>query len=109
MTAGHELWLATDATFESFVTKAGVPTVIVPFFADQPFWASRVQALGVGPKPFPRQKLTTQRLAEAIEVATTDDEMRRRAAELGQKIRAEDALATTVDLIKRLLREQKPV
>ena len=29
--------------------KAGVPSVIIPFFGDQPFWGRRVAALGVGP------------------------------------------------------------
>lgn len=30
--------------------RAGVPSVVVPFFADQPFWADRVHQLGVGPR-----------------------------------------------------------
>ena len=38
--------------------RAGVPSIVVPFTMDQPFWASRVHALGVGPKPIPRPKLT---------------------------------------------------
>jgi UDP:flavonoid glycosyltransferase YjiC (YdhE family) len=87
--------------------RAGVPNVIVPFFADQPFWGSRVRALGVGPKPIPRQKLTTTRLAEAIELAVSDQKMRRRAAELGQKIQAEDGVTTAVPLIESLLREKQ--
>jgi UDP:flavonoid glycosyltransferase YjiC (YdhE family) len=88
--------------------RAGVPSVIVPFFADQPFWASRVQALGVGPAPIPRQKLTAGRLSEAIEEAVTNEAMRHRAAELGRTIRGEDGVATAVPLIERLLNEQKP-
>jgi hypothetical protein len=32
--------------------RAGIPTVVVPFFADQPFWEWRVTELGVGPEPF---------------------------------------------------------
>jgi sterol 3beta-glucosyltransferase len=87
--------------------RAGVPNVIVPYFADQPFWGSRVEALGVGPKPIPRQKLTAGRLDEAIEIAAGDGEMRRRAAELGKKIQAEDGVATAVPLIEALLAEQR--
>ncbi|HYO19445.1 MAG TPA: glycosyltransferase [Dermatophilaceae bacterium] len=41
---------------------AGVPAVVVPFAVDQPFWASRVAALGVGPTPIPRRRLTEQNL-----------------------------------------------
>ena len=33
--------------------RAGVPSIITPFFADQPFWADRAFALGVGPEPIP--------------------------------------------------------
>lgn len=87
--------------------RAGVPDVIVPYFADQPFWAGRVRALGVGPEPIPRQKLTAERLAEAIESASMDEEMGRRARELGRKIQAEDGVATAVPLIERLLREHQ--
>ena len=87
--------------------RAGVPNVIVPFFADQPFWGSRIQALGVGPRPIPRQKLTADRLAEAIEKAVSDQEMNRLAAELGQKIQAEDGVAAAVPLIESLLREKQ--
>ncbi len=32
--------------------RAGVPSIIVPFFADQPFWGQRVADLGVGPRRF---------------------------------------------------------
>jgi sterol 3beta-glucosyltransferase len=87
--------------------RAGVPNVMVPYFADQPFWAARVRALGVGPEPIPRQKLTAERLAAAIETAVGDEEMRRRARELGRQIQAEDGVATAVPLIERLLTQQQ--
>ena len=37
--------------------RAGVPSIIVPFFADQPYWGQRIAELGVGPAPIPRKKL----------------------------------------------------
>ena len=52
---------------------AGIPSVVVPFFGDQNFWAGRVRALGVGPEPIPRKKLSAERLAEAIRGATSDE------------------------------------
>lgn len=67
---------------------AGIPTVVVPFFADQPYWGRRVQAMGVGPPPIPARRLTAERLASAIR-ATDEPGMRRRAAELGDRIRSE--------------------
>jgi sterol 3beta-glucosyltransferase len=72
---------------------------VIPFFGDQPFWGARVQALGAGPAPIPRKKLTAERLAAAIEQAVSDPAMRGKAAEVGAKIRAEDGVARAVEII----------
>jgi UDP:flavonoid glycosyltransferase YjiC (YdhE family) len=84
--------------------RAGVPSLIVPFHGDQPFWAARVAALGVGPRPIKRQRLTAPALAEAIKRAVSDEPMRRRAAELGALVRAEDGVGQAVAVIERALR-----
>jgi UDP:flavonoid glycosyltransferase YjiC (YdhE family) len=81
--------------------RAGVPSIIVPFTGDQPFWGQRVYALGVGPKPIPQKRLSTERLAEAITIATTDVAMKHQAAVLGQHIRAEDCVKRAVEIICR--------
>lgn len=75
--------------------RAGVPSVLVPFGMDQPFWATRVVALGAGPAPVPRRRLTAEALADALR-ATTDPGMRRRAADVGTAIRAEDGVGNAV-------------
>ena len=82
--------------------RAGVPSVVVPFFGDQPYWGRRIAELGVGPNPIPRQKLSVERLAEAIQTAVTDPVMRRRAADLGAKIRAEDGVASAVAVVQQI-------
>jgi UDP:flavonoid glycosyltransferase YjiC (YdhE family) len=82
--------------------RAGVPSVVVPFFGDQPFWGQRVAQLGVGPEPIPRKKLTVERLAQAIEKAVGDQKMRQCAAELGTKIQAEDGIARAVDVVHQI-------
>ncbi len=81
--------------------RAGVPSIVIPFFADQPFWAERVYRLGVGPKPIPRSRLTAGGLADAIRAAVSDREMQRRATSLGEKLRAEDGVARAVEAIQR--------
>ena len=83
--------------------RAGIPTVIVPHMADQPFWGARVHALGVGPRPVPRHRLTVRRLTEAIAQATGDAGIAERAASLGALIRAEDGPTVAATLIERLL------
>jgi sterol 3beta-glucosyltransferase len=81
--------------------RAGLPTIVVPFFADQPFWGRRVYDLGVGPKPIPRKQLTVERLAEAISQGIHDEANRARAAALGQQIRSEDGPRRAVELFEQ--------
>jgi sterol 3beta-glucosyltransferase len=82
--------------------RAGVPSIVVPFFGDQPFWGQRIAELGVGPVPIPRKKLTVERLAQAIEKAVRDRTMRQRAADLGARIRAEDGIARAVAVVQHI-------
>ena len=77
--------------------------VIVPFFLDQFFWGRRVFELGVGPRPIRRKRLDSDTLAGALRVATRDPEMKRRAAALGVRIRAEDGVARAVAAFERHL------
>jgi sterol 3beta-glucosyltransferase len=77
--------------------RAGVPTVVVPFFADQPFWGWRVAELGVGPDPIPRRSLTVEQLANAIQQATADRDMNSRAIALGRRIRGENGIERAVE------------
>jgi sterol 3beta-glucosyltransferase len=82
--------------------RAGVPSIVIPFFGDQPFWGQRVATLGVGPEPIPRKQLTVERLTQAIQTAVTDRAMIRRAADLGAKIRAEDGIANAVAILGKM-------
>jgi sterol 3beta-glucosyltransferase len=83
--------------------RAGTPTVIVPFFADQSFWGARVAGLGVGPHPVPRARLSVELRAGALRQATTDAEMIERARSLGENIRAEDGVQRAVEAFHRLV------
>ncbi|MGD8793209.1 MAG: glycosyltransferase [Anaerolineae bacterium] len=83
--------------------RAGVPAVIVPFTADQPFWGRQVARLGVGPAPIPPKKLSVDRLAAAIEAALGDGAMRQRAADLGERLRAEDGAGRAVEILEAYL------
>lgn len=85
--------------------RAGVPSIVIPFFGDQTFWGQRVADLGVGPEPIPRKQLTVERLARSIQQATIDLSMRQRAADLGMKIRAEDGIAEAVAIIREIEQE----
>jgi sterol 3beta-glucosyltransferase len=56
--------------------RAGVPTVIVPHNADQPYWGRRAKQLGVGTDPIPRGELSVEKLSDAIRNATASSDLR---------------------------------
>lgn len=89
----------------SATVRSGTPGVVVPFFADQPFWADRMAQLGVSPRPVPKQRLSVDRLTEAIRQAIADSALRQRAAQLGTTIRAEDGVAKAVQVVHTTLAE----
>jgi sterol 3beta-glucosyltransferase len=88
--------------------RAGVPNIVVPYFSDQPFWGRRVATLGAGPAPIPRKDLSPERLAAAITTAVTDPSIRRNAASMGEKIRAENGVQRAVEMITRYLSAGRP-
>jgi len=85
---------------------AGIPSIITPYFGDQPFWGQRVYELGVGPKPIPRQRLTVDRLAESIHCAVSDTVMQERAVCLGKNIQGENGIARAVEVIENIRRNK---
>ncbi|KAF4964403.1 hypothetical protein FSARC_7668 [Fusarium sarcochroum] len=68
--------------------KAGRPTVVVPFFGDQPFWGAMVSQAGAGPDPIPHRQLTADKLADAINFCLKPESLER-ANDLASKIAAE--------------------
>lgn len=81
---------------------AGLPTVIVPFFGDQPFWGSIVARAGAGPQPIPFKRLTTERLASAINQAL-GSETKQKASSIGEQMRTENGAENAVNSFHRNL------
>ena len=85
--------------------QAGCPTLIIPFGGDQPFWASRVKALGIGPKAIPRDKLTVSKLSRAFTDLTTTKKYRVAARELGERLRMEQGHVIAANIVEHELRD----
>ena len=83
--------------------RAGVPAVVIPHIADQPYYGRRVHELGVGAAPIPRKQLTAEKLGKAINMVVTDTTIREKAAQLGEVIRKEDGLTETVRWVEAYL------
>jgi UDP:flavonoid glycosyltransferase YjiC (YdhE family) len=79
--------------------KAGVPSIVVPYFFDQPLWARRLARLGVAARPLPRSKLTAERLAAALGNVCDDPATRDRARAISHRVRCEDGVGSAVRLI----------
>ncbi|OBT55989.1 hypothetical protein VE04_05748 [Pseudogymnoascus sp. 24MN13] len=68
---------------------AGRPTVVVPLFGDQPFWAKMIAGAGAGPEPIPFKKLSVGNLVKQLEFALKPETLIR-AKQLGEKMPKED-------------------
>ncbi|UCD00006.1 MAG: glycosyltransferase family 1 protein [Phycisphaerales bacterium] len=86
--------------------RAGVPTIPVPHFADQPFWAKQLFDLGVAPKAILHEELNVDNLSQAIDAAVNQADIKGNSAALGQKIRSEDGIGNAVSLIDDYLKRQ---
>ena len=84
--------------------RAGRPTVVCPFFGDQPFWGRRVHEIGAGPAPIPQKRLTADRLAVALREATESRSIREAADAIGRQVRREGGVADAVAHVERLVR-----
>jgi sterol 3beta-glucosyltransferase len=81
-------------------TRAGKPSVVVPFAGDQSFWADRLRRLGVAAMAVDGNAPTSAAFAVAIDFAS-QGATRARAEELAAAMREEDGLRTAVTAIER--------
>ena len=82
--------------------RAGLPTVVVPFFGDQFFWGRVMTDAGAGPESIPIHRLNSDALAEAFEFCRRV-EVRERAAALGTAVRETDGVELVVRSVYRHL------
>lgn len=84
--------------------RAGVPTIVKPFFGDQFFFGGRVEDLGVG---ICMKKLNVSVFSRALWEATHSERMIVKARNLGIQIRNEDGVATAIQSLYRDLEYAK--
>lgn len=82
--------------------RSGRPTLVVPFSHDQPDNAYRVERLGVSRTLSPR-RYTARRAARELRTLLENPSYQERAAVLGEKVRAEDGVATACGALEALL------
>jgi UDP:flavonoid glycosyltransferase YjiC (YdhE family) len=82
--------------------RSGCPMVIEPYGHDQFFNAQRIIGLGVGVAMLPH-RLTAESLARVLDGKVLQPATRRRALEIGAKIKQEDGVSVACDLIEQQL------
>lgn len=80
--------------------RAGIPNIVIPFVADQPFWGKRVHAIDAGPIPIPVNKISTEKLTSAI-IETDKYAIRKHSKDIGQILRNEDGVGFSIDFIEK--------
>jgi len=82
---------------------AGKPMIVCPFAGDQPFWARRMQELGVAAKPLREKDMSADRFAERITEIAENQEMARKASRLAEQIATESGVKNTVNFVEKRL------
>lgn len=81
--------------------RAGVPSIVVPFAADQFFWAERLRRLGVASEPVRAGRVRAAALAQGIAFAESP-RARSNAAALGARMATENGLKNALAAIEAL-------
>ncbi|QLL31226.1 hypothetical protein HG536_0B00870 [Torulaspora globosa] len=76
--------------------RAGLPTVVKPFFGDQFFYALRVEDIGAG---VALKKLNSSSLAHALKEVTTNKRMLDKAQLIKRQIAVEDGVQTAINCL----------
>ncbi|WP_350278164.1 glycosyltransferase [Kribbella sp. HUAS MG21] len=88
------------------VTRAGIPSVIVSLFLDQPFWAWRLRRLGLGIE-LPYRSLNHTRLLRAVREALTTQYVAKARA-FGDVLRTENGAEQAAAVIDRWAESPAP-
>lgn len=79
------------------MVRAGVPSVIMPFLGDQPWWAQRLHAVHLGPPALSRTTTRYQTIANSLVQARSYSDVVKVAA---LKMATEDGLARAIEIIE---------
>jgi sterol 3beta-glucosyltransferase len=82
---------------------AGRPTLVCPFWVDQPYWGHHVAQLGAGPQPLPITDWTLERLTAAIRDLVSNPLYRTRAAEIAAKMRHEGGSVAAARIVQSII------
>lgn len=85
----------------------GIPSIPVPHVLNQMGFAKQLSDINMAVKPLPAKNLSEEKIIDAIEeMKRTYDEKKKIAEEISYKVRSEEGLAKTVQLITDVLNKE---
>jgi sterol 3beta-glucosyltransferase len=84
---------------------SGVPTITVPFVLDPFAWGDCISTLTGAPRPIAARRLTTEKLATAVDTALHDGTIRSGSAKLAERLMAEDGVGEAISTINRYVQQ----
>ena len=85
-------------------TRAGCPSIVVPFMDEQLYWAKQLQALGLAGKPLPAKKVTAMSLATGIRAVIASIVMTEKAQQARLMMQKDQGVAKALQLITESLK-----
>jgi sterol 3beta-glucosyltransferase len=80
--------------------RSGVPSVIISYWMDQPFWGEILHRKGLGPPRLSRNRLMDKDLDRCIRIATEDHDIRHRVRIFAGQLRTEDGVTSAIALLQ---------
>ena len=85
-------------------TRAGCPSIVVPFMDEQLYWAKQLQALGLAGKPLPAKKVAAMSLATGIRAVLASIVMTEKAQQARLMMQKDQGVAKALQLITESLK-----
>ncbi|MCG8525797.1 MAG: glycosyltransferase [Opitutales bacterium] len=89
----------------STALHAGVPQIIIPHIADQPFWANEVVRLQAGRKL--NRRFWPEKISDLVEEVTSDEEMKARCKEIGDDLKTENGPSNASSLLSEFVENHR--
>jgi len=80
--------------------KAGIPSIVIPFFADQPIWGKLLEQLGVSPATHLQSELDSDQLFSSIQTLAADRRFQERAKRIQMQIKSERGAEKAASIIE---------
>ncbi len=83
--------------------RAGVPSIIVPFFFDQWFWGNRLKSLGAGARPISKKELKKETLSYLISNTLDNTMFYKKLEVLSHQVKNESGVYKAVQLFNKFI------